>query len=71
MMTYDDRGEGGYEIMLSSIKEVFCSSIQILCLEGLAFQISNCAWNFFQKEHHIAYVVVKKYTLNEGGFSKK
>ena len=24
----DDRGLGGYEIMTSSIKEVFCSSIQ-------------------------------------------
>ena len=30
MMTYDDRGEGGgaYEMMTSSIKEAFWSSIQ-------------------------------------------
>ena len=28
MMTYDDRGEGAYELMTSSIKEAFWSSIQ-------------------------------------------
>ena len=73
MMTYDDRGRGGYEIMTSSIKEVFCSSIQKRSLKvncsmprRLSISDSNCAWNSFQKEHHIAYVVEKKYTLNEG-----
>ena len=65
---------GGYEIMTSSKKEAFCSSIQKSSLKvncsmprRLSISESNCAWNSFQKEHHIAYVVEKKYTLNEGG----
>ena len=72
MMTYDDRGRGAYEIMTSSIKEVFCSSIQKRSLKvncsmprRLSISDSNCAWNSFQKERHIVYVVEKKYMLNE------
>ena len=37
----------------------------------LSISESNFAWNSLQKEHHIAYVVEKKYTLNEGGGSLK
>ena len=63
--------------MTSSIREVFCSSIQTISLKincsmprMLSISDSNCAWNSFQKEHHIVYVVEKKYTLNEGGALK-
>ena len=75
MMTYDDRGEGGgYELMTSSIKEAFWSSIQKRLLKllwrslisfvsmsrVLSISDSNWTWNSLQKEHHIAYVVEKK-----------
>ena len=67
-------GRGGaYEIMTSSIMEVFCSGIQKRSLKvncsmprRLSISDSNCAWNSFQKERHIVYVVEKKYMLNEG-----
>ena len=71
MMTYDDRGRGVYEMMTSSIKEAFWSSIQKRSLKVLwrslisfvsmsrvlSISDSNWTWNSLQKEHHIAYVV--------------
>ena len=78
-------GRGAYEIMTSSIKEVFCSSIQKRSLKvncsmprRLSISDSNCAWNSFQKEHHIACCgekiyaewrgVSKKWRQHYGGF---
>ena len=37
----------------------------------LSISDSNWTWNSLKKEHHIAYVVEKKYTLNEGRGSLK
>ena len=82
MMTHDDRGEGGvYEMMTSSIKEAFWSSIQKRSLKVLwrslisfvsmsrvlSISDSNWTWNSLQKEHHIAYVVEKKIYAERGG----
>ena len=72
MMTYDDRGEGGLRnkdiINKGSFLQQYPKNItQSSMPRRLSISDSNCAWNSFQKEHHIAYVVEKKYTLNEEG----
>ena len=73
MMTYDDRGEGGLRNNDIINKGSFLQQYPKKITQSKLFYAlnSNCAWNSFQKERHIVYVVEKKYTLNEGGGSLK
>ena len=68
MMTYDDRGEGGLRNNDIINKGSFLQQYPKKITQSKLFYAlnSNCAWNSFQKERHIVYVVEKKYMLNEG-----
>ena len=52
MMSYDDRGRGGYEMMTSSIKEAFWSSTQKRSLK--------VNFSFFNKKNSTSFLLLTK-----------